>query len=297
MDELIPAIINKKAGTAAEAARVLTEVGGFQVHEVEPGEIRRLAQSIVANKPKRILVCGGDGTVCTVAHVVANTGIEIAILPGGTLNHLSKHLGLPEDLAEAAKVAREGITRTLDAGRINDRLFLNTSSVGAYETFVRRRERLEKRWGYTVASIIAGLRILLRTPISAVRVEVDGVERIYRTPLVFVGVGERELRIPSLGGRLDRGQRGLHLMIVRHRTGARLASLALQAAARGIEAMSKTPAMDSLVVTRCAIELHNDTASIDGELITIEPPLEYEFMPDALTVVIGERRDAQRANV
>ncbi|MNC98885.1 hypothetical protein D3C83_169810 [compost metagenome] len=55
--------------------------------------------------------------------------------------------------------------------------------------------------------------------------------------------------------------------------------------------------MDSLVVTRCSIELRNDTASIDGELITIEPPLEYEFMADAVIVVIGERRDAQRANV
>ena len=131
----------------------------------------------------------------------------------------------------------------------------------------------------------------------AVRVEVDGIEKVYRTPLVFVGVGERELRIPSLGGRMDHGQRGLHLMIVRHRTGARLAALALQAAAKGVDAVARTPAMDSLVVTRCTIELDNDTASIDGELIPVEPPLEYEFMPDALTVVIGERRDAQRANV
>jgi diacylglycerol kinase family enzyme len=114
---------------------------------------------------------------------------------------------------------------------------------------------------------------------------------------VFIGVGERELRIPSLGGRMERGKRGLHLMIVRSRTGARFASLALQAAARGVEAVSRTPAMDSLVVDRCTIELRSDTASSDGELVTVEPPLEYEFVPDALTVVIGERRDAQRANV
>jgi diacylglycerol kinase family enzyme len=297
MDGLIPAIINKKAGTAANAVAALNQVGGFEVHEVDPTAIRRLAKDIVAQKPKRVLVCGGDGTVCTVAHVLANTGVELAIAPGGTLNHLAKHLGLPENLADAARLAREGITRRLDAGRVNEHLFLNTSSVGAYEIFVRRRERLEKQWGYAIASIVAGLRILLRTPVFAVRVEVDGVEKVYRTPLVFVGVGERELRIPSLGGRMDHGKRGLHLMIVRHRTGARLASLALQAAARGVSAVARTPAMDSLVVTRCTIELANDTASIDGELVPVEPPLDYEFMPDALTVVIGERRDAQRANV
>ena len=293
MDGLIPAIINRKAGTAAEAARALTEAGGFELHEIDPADIRRRALDIAARKPNRILVCGGDGTVCTVAHVVANTGIELAIAPGGTLNHLAKHLGLPENLREAAAVAKSGITRTLDAGRVNDRLFLNTSSVGAYETFVRHREWLEKRWGYTISSV----QILVQTPLFAVRVEVTGAERVYRTPLVFIGVGERELRIPSLGGRMDRGQRGLHLMIVRSRTGARLASLALQAAARGVEAVSRTPAMDSLVVERCTIELRNDTASIDGELIPVRSPLEYEFMPDALTVVMGERRGAQRANV
>jgi diacylglycerol kinase family enzyme len=297
MDGLIPAIINKKAGTAADAAKALAEVGGFEVHEVDPTEIRRVTLDLVAMKPKRILVCGGDGTVCTVAHAVANTGIELAILPGGTLNHLAKYLGLPEDLQEAARLAQSGITRTLDAGRLNTALFLNTSSVGAYEVFVRRRDRLEKRWGYAIASLVAGIQILVRTPLSTVRVEVDGVEKVYRTPLVFVGVGERELRIPSLGGRMDHGQRGLHLMIVRRRTGARLASLALQAAARGSDAMSRTPAMDSLVVDRCSIEMPNDTASIDGELIPVEPPLEYQFLPDALTVVIGERRGEQRANL
>lgn len=295
--DVIPAIINKKAGTAAAAAEALTAAGGFEIHEVEPAEIRRTALEIVARKPKRLLVCGGDGTLCTVAHVVANTGVELAIAPGGTLNHLAKHLGLPEDLNEAAQVARGGITRTLDAGRINDRLFLNTSSVGAYETFVRRRERLEKQWGYTIASLIAGIQILVRTPAFAVKVEVDGVERIYRTPLVFVGVGERELRIPSLGGRMDRGKRGLHMMIVRSRSGARLASLALQAAAKGLHAVARTPGMDSIVVTKCTIEIRNDTASIDGELIPVQPPLEYEFLPDALTVVVRERRDAQRANL
>jgi diacylglycerol kinase family enzyme len=294
MNAPIPAIINRKAGSAADAARVLAEVGGFEIHEVDPNQIRRTAIEILATKPKRIVVCGGDGTLCTVAHVLMNTGVELAIIPGGTLNHLAKHLGLPVDLKEAALLARSGITRRLDAGRVNDALFLNTSSVGAYEIFVRKRERMERRWGYHVASLIAGLQIMFRTPVFAVRVEVDGAQRIYRTPLVFVGVGERELRIPSLGGRMDRGKRGLHLMIVRSRTGARLAALGLQAVAKGLQAVAKTPAMDSIVVDRCTIEISNDIASSDGELITVRPPLEYEFLPDALTVVIGERREEER---
>ena len=177
MTALIPAIINKKAGSAANAARVLTEVGGFQIHEVEPDQIRQTAIDLVSRKPKRILVCGGDGSLCTVADVLAKTGIELAILPGGTLNHLAKYLGLPDNLREAAMLARTGITRTLDAGRVNNELFLNTSSVGAYEVFVRRRDHLEKRWGYHIASLIAGIHILIRTPVSAIRVRSMGSRR------------------------------------------------------------------------------------------------------------------------
>ena len=291
----IPAIINKQGGSAGDAARVLAEVGGFEIHEVTADRIADTVRAIIAEKPKRVLVAGGDGTLCTAAHLLSKTGIELAVLPAGTLNHLAKHLGLPSDLREAAIVAREGITRTLDAGRVNNSLFLNTSSVGAYEIFVRRRERLEKRWGYHVASLIAGWQILVDTPTFHVAIEVNGSEQVYRTPLVFVGVGERELRIPSLGDRSDRGERGLHLMIVRSRTGARLAALALQAAAKGVDAVSQTPAMDSVVVQRFSIDASHRTASVDGELITVEPELKYEFVPDALVVVIGERRDADRA--
>jgi diacylglycerol kinase family enzyme len=290
----IPAIINKQAGNAGAAARALTEVGGFSIHEVAPNDVRETVIAIARAKPKRILVCGGEGSLCTAAHVLSKTGIELAMLPAGTLNHLAKYLGLPEDLREAAIVARDGITRTLDAGRVNNALFLNTSSVGAYENFVRHRDKLEKRWGYHLASLIAGFAILIRTPMSRVTVEVHGVQSVYRTPLVFVGVGERELRVPSLGGRSARGQRGLHLMIIRNRSGARLASLALQAAARGLDAMAATPAMDSLVVDRCVIDVATEVASIDGELIPVASRLEYEFIPDALVVVVDERRDPAR---
>jgi diacylglycerol kinase family enzyme len=295
--EQILAIINRHAGGASDAARILTEVGGYDVHEVVPDEIAQTVQRLAARKPKRILVAGGDGSLSTAAHILAETGIELAILPAGTLNHLARDLGLPNDLREAAVIAREGITRTIDAGRVNDKLFLSTSSVGAYESFVRRRESHEHRWGYRIGSLIAGWQILIRAPNFDVTVEMAGATRVYRTPLVFVGVGERELRIPALGGRAHRAKRGLHLMIIRSRSGARLASLAIQAAARGVEAMSHTPGMYSLVVDRFAIDAPITTASIDGELIPIAPPLEYQFLPAALSVVVSERREGSRPGV
>jgi diacylglycerol kinase family enzyme len=52
--------------------------------------------------------------------------------------------------------------------------------------------------------------------------------------------------------------------------------------------------MDSLVVDRFVIDAPLRSASIDGELIPVEPPLEYQFLPAALRVVVSERREAAR---
>jgi diacylglycerol kinase family enzyme len=294
MTDAIPAIVNRAARGATEAVRILNDLGGYEIHETTPSEIVDRLRSVISRKPRRVLIAGGDGSLCTAAHVIAESGVEMAILPAGTLNHLARHLGLPVDLREAATLARGGITRPIDAGRVNGRLFLNTSSVGAYESFVRRRERLERQWGYTVSSVVAGWQILFHAPSLRVTLDVQGTAKVYRTPLIFVGVGERELRVPALGSRAHGGKRGLHVMIVRSRSGARLTSLAIQAAARGVEAMSRTPSMDAFVVDRFTIDATHRSASIDGELISVEPPLQYEFIPAALRVVVAERREANR---
>src|SRR5205814_1492833 len=80
----------------------------------------------------RVLVAGGDGSIGSAAGVLAGTGTELAVLPCGTLNHLAKDLGLPLDLAAAARVAAGGRSVDVNAAVVNSRIFLNTSSVGAY---------------------------------------------------------------------------------------------------------------------------------------------------------------------
>ena len=60
----------------------------------------------------------------------------------------------------------------------------------------------------------------------SVTLEVEGQKKTYRTSLVFIGVGERELKVPILGNRVPNGRRGLHVMIVQGGRPARLFALA-----------------------------------------------------------------------
>jgi diacylglycerol kinase family enzyme len=297
----IPVILNVKSGSAEEAREQVESSDTFEVHAVEPQAIASTIRDVVGAGARRVLVSGGDGTIATAAAALLDTPAELAILPGGTLNHFARDLGVSTEPAEALELAVKGECRGVDVGVVNGHVFLNTSSVGAYVRFVRIRERLEGRFGYRVASTIAAFRIMFQWRLIAVELEVEGQPRVYRTPLVFIGVGERELQAPTLGKRVPDGQRGLHVLVVRGRSRARLLAIALAAVARGVDAVARTPELDTFLVDRCRINVRRPTmVALDGEIESMRTTLEYELRRDALHVVcppkeLEPQRDAKSA--
>jgi diacylglycerol kinase family enzyme len=264
----------------------LTKSGAFDVYEVQPDAIAATVKRLVAAGVRRVLVAGGDGTIATAAAVLAGTPTELAVLPAGTLNHFARHLGISTVAAEALALATGAACRSVDVGVVNGRIFLNTSSVGAYVRFVRMRESLEPTLGYGIASTVAAFRILFTLRLMAVEVDVGDTTRIFRTALVFIGVGERELQLPRLGERVPNGKRGLHMIVVSGRSRARLLALGLAAVARGVDSVSRTPDVESIIVDRLRIGMHRaGMVAVDGEIERFAPPLEYELRRDALRVV------------
>lgn len=284
----VPAFVNPHAGSAAEARAAIEADRRFALHEVEPDALADAVRAAIDAGASRVLVAGGDGTIATAASALAGTEVELAVLPGGTLNHFAGHLAIPTDPAAALAIAADGVPCSVDAAYVNDRLFINTSSVGAYVHFVQLRERLEPRLGYWIASFVAAVRTYAALPRQRVDVEVDGRLRRYHTPLVFVGVGERELADASLRQYDPDGRRGLHLVVVH---GWRKASVVIRGAAaarRGPHALNQLPDVDSVVVDACRIILHRHTArlAVDGELTTMQSPLRYRSVPGALRVMV-----------
>jgi diacylglycerol kinase family enzyme len=283
---MIPAFVNPRAGHAAAAQLALRTVGGFDICDVDPAALSGNVRAAVARGARRVLVAGGDGTIGTAANALLGTGVELSILPGGTLNHFARDLDIPLELEDAARVALHGKAISVNTAVVNDRLFLNTSSVGAYVAFVRARERLEKRLGYHAASLVAGVQLLVHMPTLRVTLDVGGTTKQYVTPLIFIGVGERELQLPTLGARVHGGKTGLHVMVVRERSGGRAMALGLAAAARGTRAVARTPAMDVFLVESCRVDAHTHHAAVDGELVALGRPLQFRHVPNQLQVVV-----------
>lgn len=286
MSDRIPAILNVASGTADAARKALEASGAFDLHEVQPTEIGSTVKQLVQAGARRILVAGGDGTIGTAAAQLVKTPAELAVLPGGTLNHFAKDLGISTDAEKAVALASGEVCRGVDVGMVNGRIFLNTSSVGVYVRYVRVRDDLERKVGYRLASAMAAFRILFSFRLMGLELEFEGQKRIFRTPLAFIGVGERELQVPLLGKRIPGGKRGLHVMVVQGRSRSRLFAMALSAVARGVDSVQHTPQFESFIVDRLRIDLNGiGRVGVDGEIATLATPLEYELVRDALSVV------------
>jgi diacylglycerol kinase family enzyme len=280
---VIPAFVNAGGGSAGQAMDALRADARFAVREVEPARLSDMLRAEAASGTGRVLVSGGDGTVATAAAALAGSDVELAVLPGGTLNHFAKSTGIPTDDAAALDVAAMAGSRLVDVGYVNDRIFINTSSVGAYVTYVRMRERLERWMGYWLASFVAGVRILLRLRSFAVTLEVEGQTRTMRTPLVFVGVAERE---PVPEGSTPEHRPGLRVVVVPSRGMARTLARALAAASRG-DREAALPDEHNFLVDRCQVDLLGARAvvAVDGELVRLTTPLEYRIVRGAVRVV------------
>jgi diacylglycerol kinase family enzyme len=232
-----------------------------------------------------VVVGGGDGTIRSVANVLAGSPLPMGILPMGTLNHFARDLKLPFDLDLAIDIISHKELRTVDLGSVNGAIFVNNSSVGVYPYMVsdRDRRRGATRLGKWPAMVLASFRALKRFPFRRLTMTAEGSDRRYRTPMLFVGNNEYDLRLFSLGRRqqLDLGR--LHVYVVRSQSRWSFILLIL----RALLGLGRTAEeLDQLETL--AFEVRSRTSrlpvALDGEVQVMQPPLRYRIMPGALTV-------------
>jgi diacylglycerol kinase (ATP) len=104
-----------------ESALAVLRSAGVEAHLVasesrdRAGELARQAMDAGCDT---IFACGGDGTIHNIAQVLANTPAALAVLPLGTANALAHDLGLPRDLAAAARVLLNAKPRRIALGHV-----------------------------------------------------------------------------------------------------------------------------------------------------------------------------------
>lgn len=292
-------ILNQKSGSAGSAEEV-DIVGLFSKHGINPeilhstegSSISDLAEKAAQQNYDVIVAGGGDGTISAVAAaLVDHPSTRLGILPMGTLNHFARDLGIPFDVAKAVDIICAGYSEAVDIGCVNERYFVNNSSVGLYPAVVKLRESLQSS-GYSKwwAALLSSIRIFSR--FRRLHLEVHGPtgEVVTRkTALLFVGNNVYETTPAKLGTRhaINRGQLWVNMPVSSTRTGLFFNLIAL--------VFGHEKPADSMMFEATSLKVISKkkllTVAADGEVLRLVPPLNYRILPKSLDILVPARQE------
>ena len=234
-----------------------------------------------------VVAGGGDGTISSVAGILAGTGVTLGVLPLGTLNHFARDLRIPRDLDAAITTTLEGHVTTVDVGEVNGRVFINNASVGLYPRLVWEREQLQRqgrrKWTAMAAAAWTVWRRYRRVTVMVQPREQPPIR--IRTPFVFVGNNAYQLTGLHFGSRPSLKSGQLQVSAAPELTGAGVLGVL------GSTLVGRLPSFEQFVsfevpeLTIGALRPRLGVA-LDGELVVLAAPLRYRIRPAALRVAI-----------
>ncbi len=89
-----------------------------------------LTKDAVAKGFDAVIAVGGDGTVNEVARVLVGTDTALGVLPCGSGNGFSRHLGVPMNIKKAIEFINSSEPTPIDYGKINGIPFFCTCGMG-----------------------------------------------------------------------------------------------------------------------------------------------------------------------
>jgi diacylglycerol kinase (ATP) len=295
----VKSVVELLRNADVEAELVLTD---------SPADAEQQARKAVHAGCDTVFACGGDGTIHTVAQVLANTPVALAILPMGTANALAHDLRLPMNLKGAAIAAVHGLPRRVALGRIQyvdlhgnpgTRFFVVAAGAGVdahlfYKLHAGSKQRMGMAAYYAKAWHLWFTHPMTRFALEFTETGSDQRQRAEVTELMAI-------RIRNFGGVLQELAPGASLdrddlRLVYCATSSRLAYLLY--VTRGLLRRSwKVPGIELAFSEKVSCQyLHAATSSsgmkadskiyveTDGELVGTLPA-EITVVPDALTLL------------
>lgn len=266
----------KSGGGKAEKFHLADEARARGIEPIElklGSDLEQLVRGAVAEGADALAMAGGDGSQAVVAMVAAEQSLPYACIPAGTRNHFALDLGVDrDDVIGALDAFVGGRERRVDLAEVNGRVFVNNASIGLYAEAVQRE-------GYREAK----LRTILDTLPEVLGPEGKGQDLSWSGPGgnehssgAAILVSNNRYRLgPAVGSgtrpKIDDGLLGI--------TVASAPVAGWRFFQRPWREWS-TP----------AFEVDADgpiAAGIDGEAVTLDPPLRFKILPAALRVRIA----------
>lgn len=232
-------------------------------------------------KGEIIAVVGGDGSISAVASLLKDTNAILMPLPGGTLNHFTKDLDVPQSLPDALKYFRSAKKVKIDTGQVGDTTFINNSSIGLYSDALLDRDEHKKKYGKWPAMVIAILVAFFR--FRTYNVEID--DKKYSTPLVFIGNNKYTLNgLVFRRSTFHQGVLSIYIIIGTSRWNLFWAIISLIVGQKNVSKKVKSFSTKNVVITA----KRPMRVSRDGEHEKMTSPLKYRIKKSSLYILQGD---------
>ena len=256
---------------------------GIRAVVLGPGDdLLELAEDAIAGGADVIGMAGGDGSQALIATVASRHGIPHVVVPAGTRNHFALDLGLDrDDVVGALDAFAEAVERTIDLATVNGRVFVNNASLGLYARIVQAPEYRDAKMR-TAAAMLPDLLGKDAEPLDLQYTGPDGTAH-ETAHMVLVSNNAYQLADFSGRGTRERIDRGLLGVVAARIEGVRAAEqfVALNAAGQ----IRRFPGWQEWATPRFRIDSGGPVEiGIDGEAMTLDPPLVFESVPAALRV-------------
>jgi diacylglycerol kinase family enzyme len=263
------------AGRAAEVGlTAAARKRGFETVELAAGDdLEQLVRAAVGRGADGLAMAGGDGSQALVAAIAAEHDLPYACIPSGTRNHFALDLGVDrEDVVGALDAFVDGGERYVDLGEVNGRVFVNNVSLGVYAEAVSQDRYRESK----LMTLLDTLVETLGPGGEAAELRwIDPAGGDQRSTALILVSNNVYLLGPTLGSgtrpRLDEGVLGIvdfHPPVTTG-AGATVRWRELKSAQLEIDADGPLP------------------LGIDGESISLVPPLRFRIRQRALRVHIA----------
>jgi diacylglycerol kinase family enzyme len=256
---------------------------GIQAVVLGPGDdLLVLAEDAIAGGADVIGMAGGDGSQALIATVASRHGIPHVVVPAGTRNHFALDLGLDrDDVVGALDAFADAVERTIDLATVNGRVFVNNASLGLYAKIVQAPEYRDAKMR-TAAALLPDLLGPDAQPLDLQFTGPDGTAH-ETAHMVLVSNNAYQLADFSGRGTRERIDSGLLGVVAARIEGVRAAEqfVALNAAGQ----IRRFPGWHEWTTPRFRIDSGAPVEiGVDGEAMTLDPPLVFESLPAALRV-------------
>lgn len=292
MANRIAVILNPASGSQlpAEQLGLMFHERGLYPHifQASAGEdLTALTRDAIERGYSLIVAAGGDGTVRSAAIAALNTNATLGILPLGTLNHLSKDLGIPQSPREALQVIADGEPMRIDIGEVNGQIFINTSSLGIYTRIVEQRERQRAKFGRSkwLALTLATVSAFWNFVWHRMRITADHRDLRRYTPFVLVSNNVYELEGVKLGMRPTLCAARLGLLVASPKSRWGIVGLAIRMLFKRIQGAKQVESISCREV-QVRLRRKHVPVALDGEVVVLDTPLNYSIRPQALSVMV-----------